>query len=74
MGRLLEPWAARAGIPTDHFAEHFYLAMDTPVGEEQAEVVRALAERIGEIGTALHGKHEVEEVGKGEEQDDEPYP
>lgn len=50
---LIEPWAARSGILTTTYDRDFAVALDIPVGEEKAGVVRSLVDKIKAIAAEL---------------------
>jgi hypothetical protein len=51
--RLIEPWAAKNGILTATNDSDFAIALDIPVGEEKAVVVRSLVDDIKAIASVL---------------------
>jgi hypothetical protein len=50
---LIEPWAAREGVLTAISDHEVAVALDIPIGEEKAEVVRFLVDRLKEIKEVL---------------------
>ena len=52
--RLIEPWAAKEGILTTTGDHEVAIALDIPVGEEKAGVVRSLVDDLRRIAEVLH--------------------
>jgi hypothetical protein len=50
---LIEPWAAKKDLLAVPMTGGFAIALDVPVGEEQASVVRALVDRLNAIAQVL---------------------
>jgi hypothetical protein len=50
---LIEPWAAKNGILTATYDRDFAVALDIPVGEEKAGVIRSLVVDLKAIATVL---------------------
>ena len=50
---LLEPWAAKKGIPTTRHSDEFAVPVDIAVGEDKDQVVRVIVDRLKEIAAVL---------------------
>jgi hypothetical protein len=50
---LLEPWAAKKGVPTARHNDGFAVPVDIAVGEDKDQVVRVIVDRLKEIAGAL---------------------
>ena len=50
---LIEPWAAREGVLTVDRSNSFAIALEIPIGEEKAGVVRSLVDQLKAISTVL---------------------
>lgn len=50
---LIEPWAAKKGLLTATYDHNFAVALDIPIGEEKAGVVRSLVVDLKAIATVL---------------------
>ncbi len=51
--RLIEPWAAKNDILTATYKDDFAIALDIPVGEEKAGVIRSVVDDLKAIAAVL---------------------
>jgi ACT domain-containing protein len=50
---LLEPWSGKKGVPTIRHNNEFAVPVDITVGEDKDQVIRAIVDRLKEIGAVL---------------------
>lgn len=69
--RLIEPWVAKNRMLTATHDRDFAIALDIPVGEEKAGVIRSLVDDLKAIASVLDELPPKTMVDVGQEQDDE---